>query len=167
MATCMFWWSCATHIGPNPSTYHATNPNQYHTQWMTQIADHITVTTHVHCSVSNHWRLDYLWNILFRLTSRRTSKLRASLAISEGNHQSPLDSPHKEPVMWKMCPCHDVIVIYIWHNIFSMHRESNHKMLDFDGTDGLHTDAMMVLINIMPVTEDENYLKSTHTVRSW
>ena len=36
-----------------------------------------------------------------------------ALCVS-GNHQWPLDSPHKGPVMWKALSCHDVIIIVVW-----------------------------------------------------
>ena len=53
--------------------------------------------------VSNHRRLDYL---LDRLLRRRLKKhqIFASLAFVRGIHSSPMDSPHKGPVMWKMFP---------------------------------------------------------------
>ena len=45
--------------------------------------------------VSNHRQLDYLFNSVFGLTSRKTSKLgMASLALCEENQEWPVDSPH-------------------------------------------------------------------------
>ena len=57
--------------------------------------------------VSNHRRLGCLLNRLF---SRRWKKhlSSTSLAFERGNHQSLMNSPHKEPVMGKMFPFDDV-----------------------------------------------------------
>ena len=43
----------------------------------------------------------------------------ASLAFVRGIHRWPVDSPHKEPVTWKMFPFDDVIVMY-WHRTGSL-----------------------------------------------
>ena len=59
--------------------------------------------------VSNHQRLDYLLNCLFRLKSKKTSKVHVS-GLCEGKHQWPVDSPHKRPVTRKMFPFGDVIM---------------------------------------------------------
>ena len=58
-------------------------------------------------SVSNHQPHDYLLNGLFRRRSKKTSKLRVS-GLCAGN--SPVNSPHKWPVTWKMFPFDDVIM---------------------------------------------------------
>ena len=35
----------------------------------------------------------------------------ALLVTVEWNRQWPMDSPHEEPIMWKVCPCHNVIMM--------------------------------------------------------
>ena len=57
---------------------------------------------------SNRWRLDCLLNRLSRHRSKKTSKLRVT-DISA----SPMDSPRKEPVTWKMFSFDDVIMIWV------------------------------------------------------
>ena len=59
--------------------------------------------------VSNHHRLDYLLNRLFRSRSKKTSKLRVT-GLCVGNSPGPVNSPHKGPVTWKMFPFDDVIM---------------------------------------------------------
>ena len=54
---------------------------------------------------SNHRRLDYLLNLLFRRRSKKTSKLRVI-----GIHRGPVNSSHKEPVTRKIFPFDDVIM---------------------------------------------------------
>ena len=60
--------------------------------------------------VSNQQPLDYLLNRLFRCTSKKHQR-SASLSFVRGTHQWPVDSPHKSPVMRKMFPFYDVIII--------------------------------------------------------
>ena len=62
--------------------------------------------------VSNHQRLDYLLNCLFRLKSKKTSKVHVS-GLCEGKHQWPVDSPHKRPVTRK---CFH-LVTSSWHGL--------------------------------------------------
>ena len=57
--------------------------------------------------VSNHQPHQCLLNRLFRRRSKKTSKLRVTGPCT-GN--SPVNSPHKWPVMQKMFPFHDVIM---------------------------------------------------------
>ena len=64
-----------------------------------------------HDGVSNHQPLDCLLNRLFRRRSKKTSKLHVT-GLREGNHQWPVDSSHKGPVMWKMFPFDDVIMFF-------------------------------------------------------
>ena len=52
----------------------------------------------------------------------------ALLALCEGNHQWPVDSPHKGPVAWKRFPCNDIIMLswvpynsWLWTHIWSIH----------------------------------------------
>ena len=62
--------------------------------------------------VSNHQPQDGLLNRLFRLRSKKTSKL-PSLTFCGGIHQLPVNSPHKGPGTLKMFPFEDVIMGYI------------------------------------------------------
>ena len=59
--------------------------------------------------VSNHQRLDCLLSRLFRLRSKKTSKLRVT-GLCEGNSPVSVNSPHKWPVTRKMFPFDDVIM---------------------------------------------------------
>ena len=59
--------------------------------------------------VSNHQPHDCLLNRLFRLRSKKTSKLRVT-GLCEGIHRGPVNSPHKWPVAQKMFPFDDVIM---------------------------------------------------------
>ena len=56
-------------------------------------------------------KLSCLSNSLFSLTIMKTSN-HALLVFVRGIHWSPVDSPHKGPVIPKMFPCHDVIMYY-------------------------------------------------------
>ena len=60
--------------------------------------------------VSNHQPHHCLLNRLFGRRSKKTSKF-ASLAFVRGIHRGLVNSPHKWPVMWKMFPFDDVIMI--------------------------------------------------------
>ena len=59
--------------------------------------------------VSNHQPRDCLLNRLFRLRSKKTSKLRVT-SLCAGNSPGPVNSPHKWPVTRKMFPFDDVIM---------------------------------------------------------
>ena len=59
--------------------------------------------------ISNHWHLDCLIICLFRCRSKKTSKLYVT-GLWKGNHRSPVDSPHKGPVMQKMFTFDDMIM---------------------------------------------------------
>ena len=59
--------------------------------------------------VSNHQPRDGLLNRLFRLRSKKTSKLRVT-GLCAGNSPGPVNSPHKWPVTRKMFPFNDVII---------------------------------------------------------
>ena len=48
----------------------------------------------------------YCWG-----TYQRKHQSSASLAFERGIHWSPVDSPHKGPVMQKMFPCDDIIML--------------------------------------------------------
>ena len=59
--------------------------------------------------VSNQQPRDCLVKRLFRLRSKKTSKLRVT-GLCAGNSPGPVNSPHKWPVTRKMFPFDDVIM---------------------------------------------------------
>ena len=59
--------------------------------------------------VSNHQPHDCLLNRLFRLRSKKQSKLRVT-GLCAGIHRGPVKSPHKWSVTWKMFSFDDVIM---------------------------------------------------------
>ena len=71
----------------------------------------ITVMSHERNGTSNHRQVDYLCNSLSKPTSMKRSK-SVLLALSEENHQWPLDSPHKGPSTREAFPCHPVTMCY-------------------------------------------------------
>ena len=62
-----------------------------------------------HTGVSNHQPHGCLLNRLFRLRSKKTSKLRVT-GLCAGNSPGPVNSPHKGPVTRKIFPFDDVIM---------------------------------------------------------
>ena len=62
--------------------------------------------------VSNHQPHEYLLNRLFRHRSKKKPKLRVT-GLCEGNSPWPVNSPHKGPVMRKMFPFDDVIMVNV------------------------------------------------------
>ena len=66
-----------------------------------------------HDSVSNHQTYHCLLNRLFSAVQRKYQS-SASLAFVRGIHQRPVNSPHKWPVMRKMFPFDDVIMVNSW-----------------------------------------------------
>ena len=75
------------------------------------IMSQIAVTTHELRCVSNHWQLGCLFNSFLRLLSKKTTKFHIILILCEW--KLPVTgggSPHKGPVMRKVCPYHDVIM---------------------------------------------------------
>ena len=56
------------------------------------------------------WRVDCLFNNLFRLTAKKHQS-SGLLTLCEGNHCWPVDSHHRRHVMRKVCSDHDVIVL--------------------------------------------------------
>ena len=62
-----------------------------------------------HDGVPNHQSHGCLLNRLFRLRSKKTSKLRVT-GLCVGNSPGPVNSPHKGPVTRKMFPFDDVIM---------------------------------------------------------
>ena len=67
--------------------------------------------------VSNHQRLDCLLNHLFKLRSKKTSKLFVT-GLCEGNSSVPANSRYKGPVTRKMLPFDDVFMIchLVWES---------------------------------------------------
>ena len=65
-----------------------------------------------HDGVSNHQPHGCLLNRLFRRRSKKTLKLRVT-GLCAGNSPGPVNSPHKGPVMRKMVPFDDVIMMLI------------------------------------------------------
>ena len=76
------------------------------------IVSTITVTSRECHEGSNHRQLDCLFNTLLRIMTG-IIKHAHYWPFMRGIHQSPVDSPHKWPVMQKALPCHDVIIITI------------------------------------------------------
>ena len=72
-----------------------------------------------HDRISNNQPHDCLLNHLFRRRSKKTS---ASLTFVQGIHRWLVNSPHNEPVTWKMFPSDDVIMI---NEIFNIKRCTN------------------------------------------
>ena len=60
--------------------------------------------------VSNQQPRDCLLKRLFRLRSKKTSKLRVT-GLCAGKSPGPVNSPHKWPVTRKMFPFYDVIML--------------------------------------------------------
>ena len=54
------------------------------------------------------WQFDYFFNNKLRLTTTETS-----LKNNIKNQRLPMDSPHKRPLIWKVFPCHNVIMYNI------------------------------------------------------
>ena len=65
-----------------------------------------------HDGVSNHQLHDCLLKRLFRRRSKKTSKFSATVFL-KGIHWWPVNSPHKGPVMQKMFPFDDVIILIV------------------------------------------------------
>ena len=72
--------------------------------------------------VSNHQRLNYLLNCLFRRRSKKTS---ASLAFERGILLWSVDSPHKGPVTRGKC-FHSSIIEYLHSNPYSCYQAEWH-----------------------------------------
>ena len=60
--------------------------------------------------VSDHQRLDCLFNRLVRRRSKKTLKLRGVTSLCGGIHRSPVKSPHKGPVTRKIFTFDEVIM---------------------------------------------------------
>ena len=95
---------------PNTSHVCALYKARLDNHWCSEHVDSLQWRQNECDSVSNHRRLDCLLNRLFGHRSKKTSK-SASLALVWGIHRWPVNSPHKGPVMWKMFPFDDVIMV--------------------------------------------------------
>ena len=69
---------------------------------------YITATSQWRNGVSNHQQLNFLFNSLFKLMTKKTSKRRI-LSFVRGIHWWPVVAPHKGPVMWEEFPSHGSI----------------------------------------------------------
>ena len=65
----------------------------------------LTVTSHEHHGVSNHRQLDCLFDTFFR----RTPKKQTNWSFL--SHRLTVDFPHIRPIMRKVFPCHDIIMV--------------------------------------------------------
>ena len=64
---------------------------------------------HERHGIWNNWPHDYFSNSVFRITSKRTSKLHVT-----GPMWPLVNWTHKGPIMWKITPWHDVIIDSKW-----------------------------------------------------
>ena len=74
----------------------------------------ITLTSHEHHDVSNHWQLDCSFNSLFRLTTKKISELHITDPLwgeSTSDWWIPLI---KGPIMRKVFPHHGIIMYCIF-----------------------------------------------------
>ena len=55
--------------------------------------------------------LTIVYSSVYSGADQRKHKSSASLAFERGIHRSPVNSPHKEPVTWKIFPFDDVILL--------------------------------------------------------
>ena len=62
-------------------------------------------------------------------TDQRKHQSSASLAFVRGTHRGPVNSPHKWPVMRKMLPFDDVIMLNLCHHMVSLGRNVSMKSL--------------------------------------
>ena len=69
---------------------------------------YIIMVSYARHDVSNHQKLDSLINSVLRSTFAKYH-ISAFLALCEGNHRFPMDSPHKGHLIWKAYSCHDII----------------------------------------------------------
>ena len=74
--------------------------------------------------VSNHQRLDCFFNRFFSGVDQRKHQSSTSLVFVRAIHRSPVDSPHKGPVTWKMFSFHDVIIWSEEHNSYKHIRKT-------------------------------------------
>ena len=94
------WQSPATRLLFH--SFSAINPEQHISFGI------ITLSLHKRYGVWNGRQVNCLFDDLLRRVTERTLK---RLIISPF---WPVDSPHKEPVMRKSSPCHDIIMSFCW-----------------------------------------------------
>ena len=70
----------------------------------------ITVMSHERQVIWNHLHLNCLFQQLVQTINKENIKALHYWAFVRGIHWSPVDSPHKGPVMQKTRPCHDIIM---------------------------------------------------------
>ena len=81
--------------------------------------DNITVMSHEHHHISNHWETQLFIHQVFQTYKKH--QIPYYWPFVRGIHLWPVDSPHKGPAMWIAFP-HDVIVspksnLSLWHLI--------------------------------------------------
>ena len=71
-----------------------------------RLQTNITVTSHEHHYIPNYWQLDQLFNSVFRLTTKKTSKnfIMEFFTPVRGIYS------HKGLVKWKVFPCHEMFM---------------------------------------------------------
>ena len=78
---------------------------------------HTYISAEYYCDVkmtvmaSQITSLTIVYSTIYSGADQRKHQNSASLAFVLGIHRGPVNSPHKEPVMWKMFPFDDVIMI--------------------------------------------------------
>ena len=81
-----------------------------------------------------------VYSIVYSDADQRKHQSSASLAFVRGIHRGPVNSPHKWPVMRKMFPFDDIILVDIWTTLpapiwcFSYQRPSNRCWLEINHT---------------------------------
>ena len=63
--------------------------------------------------------------VVYSATDQRKYQSSGSLAFVRGIHRGPMNSPYKRPVMWKMSPFDDIIMLYQWQR-WSQHKPLTH-----------------------------------------
>ena len=58
--------------------------------------------------------LTIVYSTVYSGADQRKHQNSASVAFVMGIHRSPVNSQHKGPVMWKMFPFDDVIMLVVW-----------------------------------------------------
>ena len=76
------------------------------------VTSSIAVMNNEHDGISNHRPIDCLLSHLFSCRSKKRSKLHVT-GFVRGIHLWLVNSPHKGPVMWKMLPFDDIIMIMV------------------------------------------------------
>ena len=81
---------------------------------------HISIYSDVIMSVmsSQITSLTIVYSTVYSGTDQRKHLSSTSLAFVRGIHQSLVNSPHKVPVMWKMLPFEDVIMLMPWETFY-------------------------------------------------